>query len=92
MTKKICETCFDRINEFDRFRASCLATRRLSEQPSENEETAADVVADPCYPASEPDAVNDTDNACSENWSVNGDGKSSAASTNDDFDSIETER
>lgn len=47
MTKKICETCFDRINEFDRFRAVCAVKRFLTEVTLDEEETTTNMIVDP---------------------------------------------
>lgn len=81
MTRKICETCFEKVNEFDRFRASCIATRTL---------TNANAVADPCD--ADADATNDTESVCSEKWSVTGGDTSSVASKNDGVDANERKR
>lgn len=46
MTKKICETCLDRINEFDRFRAVCAAKSILMELAIKKENTTVDTTTD----------------------------------------------
>lgn len=62
MTTKICQMCFDKINEYDRLRQfyfwNNIHKRFLMELPIEGGETNASVIANPCI--GDPDAANQT--------------------------------
>lgn len=79
-TNKICETCIDKINEFDQFRELCAVTGILVEHLIDDEQPSGDRISDV-----EPNVANDTQSAFNGNWSVTGGELTPAASTNDDI-------
>lgn len=90
-TKRICQTCFEKINEFDRFRELCVTSQRnvrmLSGLPNEDGESSVDVTADPCD--TESSTAEDTSSSIEVSSVISDDNETSLSTgTHDDIASI----